>query len=90
VAAVSSDYEYTTQYSPAQPNGVYVIINTEKWLTVSDREGGNGLDFRSAQDPRVPTAFVDKEATASPTSTPSRGTRPCRRRSCWRVGWRRG
>jgi hypothetical protein len=60
VAAVSSDYEYTTQYSPAQPNGVYVIINTEKWLTVSDLEGGNGLDFRSAQDPRVPTAFVDK------------------------------
>jgi hypothetical protein len=60
VADVPSDYEYTTQYSPAQPNGVYQIINTEKWITVSDLEGGNGLDFRSARDPRVPTAFVDK------------------------------
>jgi hypothetical protein len=60
VAVVPTDYEYTTQYSPAQPNGVYQIINTEKWITVSDLEGGNGLDFRSAQDPRVPTAFVDK------------------------------
>jgi hypothetical protein len=60
VAAVPTAYEYTTQYSPAQPNGVYLIINTEKWLTVADLEGGNGLDFRSAQDPRVPTAFVDK------------------------------
>lgn len=60
VAAVSTSYAYTAQYSPAQPNGVYGIINTQKWLTVSDLEGVNGLDFRSAQDPRVPTAFVGK------------------------------
>jgi hypothetical protein len=60
VAAVPTGYAYATQYSAAQPNGVFGIINTEKWLTVSDLEGGNGLDFRSAQDPRVPTAFVGK------------------------------
>ncbi|MFL5605466.1 MAG: hypothetical protein ACJ8AD_03350 [Gemmatimonadaceae bacterium] len=60
VAAVPTAYAYATQYSPAQPNGVYVIINTQRWLTVSDLEGGNGLDFRGARDPRVPTAFVGK------------------------------
>jgi hypothetical protein len=60
VAAVPTVYTYTTQYSAAQPNGVFTIINTAKWLTVADLEGGNGLDFRSAQDPRVPTAFVGK------------------------------
>jgi starch-binding outer membrane protein, SusD/RagB family len=58
VGAVSTAYTYTLQYSAAQPNGVFDIINTSRWLTVADREGVNGLDFRSAQDPRVPTAFV--------------------------------
>jgi hypothetical protein len=60
VAAVPTSYLYTTQYSTAQQNGVFSIINTSKWLTVSDREGVNGLDFRSAQDPRVPTVLVGK------------------------------
>lgn len=60
VASVPTAYTYTAQYSTAQQNGVFAIINTAKWLTVADREGGNGLDFRSAQDPRVPTALVGK------------------------------
>jgi hypothetical protein len=60
VGAVSTSYAYTLQYSAAQPNGVFDIVNTSRWITVSDREGINGLDFRSAQDPRVPTVFVGK------------------------------
>ncbi len=60
VASVPTGYSYTTQYSAAQQNGVFNIINTSRWLTVSDAEGGNGLDFRSARDPRVPTAYVGK------------------------------
>jgi starch-binding outer membrane protein, SusD/RagB family len=60
VATVATPYAYSLQYSTAQPNGVFTIMNTQKWLTVSDREGGNGLDFRSARDPRVPTALVGK------------------------------
>lgn len=58
VGAVSTGYSYVTQYSAAQPNGIFAIINTVRWLTVSDREGGNGLDFRGALDPRVPTVRV--------------------------------
>jgi hypothetical protein len=43
-----------------QPNGIFAIINNSRWLTVSDREGVNGLDFRSAGDPRVPTTNLGK------------------------------
>jgi hypothetical protein len=60
VAAVAGSYVYSLQYSTAQPNGVFTIMNTQKWLTVSDREGGTGLDFRSARDPRVPTVLVGR------------------------------
>jgi starch-binding outer membrane protein, SusD/RagB family len=60
VAPVATPYLYSLQYSATQPNGVFTIINTQRWITVSDREGGNGLDFRSARDPRVSTALVGK------------------------------
>jgi len=60
VAGVPTSYAYVLQYSATQQNGVFNILNTAKWITVADREGGNGLDFRSAQDPRVPTALVGK------------------------------
>lgn len=60
VAAVATPSAYLLQYSATQPNGVFTIVNTSKWITVADREGGNGLDFRSANDPRVPTALVGK------------------------------
>lgn len=62
VSGVPTAYSYALQYSTAQPNGVYNIINVTKWITVSDREGVNGLDFRSANDPRVSTTPVGKGA----------------------------
>jgi hypothetical protein len=60
VTVVPTSYSYTQQYSAAQPNGVFSTIITDRSLTVADREGINGLDFRTASDPRVPTAFVGK------------------------------
>lgn len=60
VATVATPYSYSLQYSAAQPNGVFTVINTSRYITVSDREGVNGLDFRSARDPRVPTTLVGK------------------------------
>jgi starch-binding outer membrane protein, SusD/RagB family len=66
VAAVPTSYTYQTFHAPiVQPNGVFAIMNNAKWLTVADREGINGLDFRSAGDPRVPTAFVGKDPDQS-------------------------
>jgi hypothetical protein len=61
VTSVPTQYSYTTSHSASvQPNGIFSIINTSRWLTVANREGGNGLDFRTANDPRVPTALVGK------------------------------
>jgi hypothetical protein len=61
VASVPTSFSYSTFHAAVvQPNGVFAIVNNAKWLTVSDREGNNGLDFRSAADPRVPIAFLGK------------------------------
>jgi hypothetical protein len=61
VTSVPTAFTYVTQHSATvQPNGVFAIINNSRWLTVADREGGNGLDFRAASDPRVRTALVGK------------------------------
>jgi hypothetical protein len=61
VSPVPTTYAYTTSHSASvQPNGVFAIIVNSRYITVADREGGNGLDFRSANDPRVPTTLVGK------------------------------
>jgi hypothetical protein len=53
-AAVSSNFAYQTQYSVAggQQNQVAADFLANN-ISVSDREGENGLDFASAADPRV-------------------------------------
>jgi len=60
VAVVPADFSYSTFHSVAtdrQRNGVFVFNNQPPngtgRFSVSDREGMNGLDFRSAGDPRV-------------------------------------
>src|SRR5438874_6588971 len=60
VAGVPADFSYFTFHSLAtdrQRNGVFVFNNQTPngtgRFSVSDREGTNGLDFRSAADPRV-------------------------------------
>jgi hypothetical protein len=61
VAAVPTLAMYTVEYaSGVQPNGLFEQMNTLRYLTVADREGQNGLDFRSAADPRVPTRLTGK------------------------------
>jgi hypothetical protein len=61
VAGVPDGYAYVTENSAAvQPNSVFDAVNNVRLLTVANREGGNGLDFRAANDPRVPTQLVGK------------------------------
>jgi hypothetical protein len=64
VAAVPTNYVFNAEFSTAiQNNAIYFYtVASQRLLSVSDREGTNGLDFRSANDPRVPTAFVGKAA----------------------------
>ena len=66
VAAVPTSYVFNAEYTSSlatQLNELYQFsVASTKLVSVSDREGTNGLDFRSANDPRVPWAFVGKGA----------------------------
>jgi starch-binding outer membrane protein, SusD/RagB family len=68
VANVPTDFRYYTYHSEAtQRNAVFQAIVGSGLITVADREGRNGLDFRSAADPRVPTRFVRVGGLVQPT-----------------------
>jgi starch-binding outer membrane protein, SusD/RagB family len=57
VASVATDFQYTTLHSlttDAQKNGFQDYMNNNDGILVSDREGTNGLNFGTANDPRVP------------------------------------
>jgi hypothetical protein len=61
VGGVPGGYAYATDNSATvQPNNVFDAVNNLLLLTVANREGTNGLDFRTANDPRVPTQLVGK------------------------------
>ncbi|MCC6316130.1 MAG: hypothetical protein IT361_00470 [Gemmatimonadaceae bacterium] len=57
VAGVPTNYVYNAEATLSVTNQINLIWNANnlKTATVSDREGGNGLDFVSAADPRIPT-----------------------------------
>jgi hypothetical protein len=57
VAGVPTNYVYNAEATLAVTLQINLIWNNNnlKTATVADREGGNGLDFVSAGDPRVPT-----------------------------------
>lgn len=57
VAAVPTSYSYTTLHALTtdyQKNGLSDYMNNYDGLLVSDREGTNGLNYATADDPRVP------------------------------------
>jgi hypothetical protein len=63
VGDVPTDFQYVTEHadSPLRlQNAIYSYAVGFLW-SLSDTEGGVGLPFRSADDPRVP--FVDEETT---------------------------
>jgi hypothetical protein len=56
VGGVPLTFVYNTTHSTTtgrQQNGVHVFNHLSERWSVADNEGGNGLDFRSANDPRV-------------------------------------
>ncbi len=57
VAAVPTTFQYVVQHSEnsgRQHNGIFSLVYEGRRFTVSEREGGNGLPFRSQQDSRTP------------------------------------
>jgi hypothetical protein len=56
VANVPDDYNFSTEHSVIDPrteNGVYALTHVSTRYTTLDQEGGNGLPYVSAKDPRV-------------------------------------
>ena len=56
VADVPDDFVYIIESSDNtsdETNGVYIFGENAKRLSVADKEGGNGLDYLSSNDPRV-------------------------------------
>jgi hypothetical protein len=65
VAAVPTNYAFNAEFTPnvaTQQNAIfnYSVGSSAGLMSVSDREGTNGLDYRSANDPRVATVFARK------------------------------
>ena len=59
VNGVSTTFAYNTTHTLSlgrQQNGVFVFINQTERFGVANQDGGNGLNFRAAFDPRVPWA----------------------------------
>ncbi len=56
VAGVPDDFHYDVEYSiVAGDNQIWALNSSARRYTVGDVEGTNGLDYRSANDPRIPT-----------------------------------
>jgi hypothetical protein len=57
VANVATSYQLVNEQSQTtRDNAAWSWINNQRRFTVVDREGGNGLPFISAADPRLPVA----------------------------------
>ena len=73
VAGVATTFVYNTTFNlavAAQNNTVYAFMNLNKRFTVANLDGGNGLNFRSALDPRVPWARVPSSNLGFDKATP--------------------
>jgi hypothetical protein len=74
LTAVPTNFAYNTTHTLAlgrQQNGIFVFINQSERFGVANLDGGNGLNFRSANDPRVPWARVPANNVGFDNSTPS-------------------
>src|ERR1043165_1653684 len=73
VSGVATSFAYNTTHTLAlgrQQNGVFVFINQTERFGVANLDGGNGLNFRSAMDPRVPWARVPANNVGFDNATP--------------------
>lgn len=68
VAAVPTAFRYTVGHSSnVGSNQIWALNNSARRYVVADREGGSGLNFRSANDPRLPTTTSPPKAFDSST-----------------------
>jgi hypothetical protein len=70
VAGIPTEFQYATEHAESPPrlqNAPFAYSTGFLW-SLSDLEGGTGLPYRTAEDPRVP--FVDEEDVGLDGSTP--------------------
>jgi hypothetical protein len=73
VSGVATTFAYNTTHTLAlgrQQNGVFVFINQTERFGVANQDGGNGLNFRNAFDPRVPWARTPANNVGFDNATP--------------------
>jgi starch-binding outer membrane protein, SusD/RagB family len=74
-AQVADGFQYALTYDPAERAHFAAIIPGQHWqYSVSDREGTNGLDFRSSGDPRTRTSPVESNTAGVPLFYPDKYT----------------
>ena len=73
VAGVPTTFTYGMTHTTAlgrQYNGMYAFINLNERFSVADLDGENGLNFRGANDPRVPWARIPANDVGFDNATP--------------------
>lgn len=73
VAGVPTTFSYNTTHTVAlgrQQNGAFAFINQFERFSVANLDGGNGLNFRAANDPRVPWARLPANDVGFDAATP--------------------
>ncbi len=73
VAGIATTFSYNLTHTIAlgrQQNGIFVFINQNERFSVANLDGGNGLNFRSANDPRVPWARIPANDVGFDNATP--------------------
>ena len=81
VQDVADEFEFVIEHSentPRQYNGIFNYTYSGRRFSVSETEAGEGLPFRSADDPRVPVELADVPAWDGSSDlyvTPKYGTR---------------
>lgn len=73
VAGIATTFSYNLTHTIAlgrQQNGHFVFINQNERFSVANLDGGNGLNFRTANDPRVPWARIPANDVGFDAATP--------------------
>ncbi len=73
VAGIPTTFVYNATFNlgvPGQNNPVFAFMNQNKRFSAANLDGGNGLNFRAALDPRVPWARVPANNRGFDRATP--------------------
>lgn len=84
VAAVPTSFQYLTRHSATTyDNAVWTWNNNARRYSVGNNEGQNGLNFATANDPRLPVCEAPCPAAGVTQATREDGSRPLHVQRLW-------